>query len=78
MEHYGKFGHNIGRIQHIALIGRISIFYTSLFLANQTAAPILPGFQGIKIFIKYMDIHPHEPTLYPYNSYDGSNVIRLT
>ena len=45
MEYHGKFGHNIGRIQHIAVMGRIEIFYATFHLATQTMAPTIPGFQ---------------------------------
>ena len=41
-------------------------------------APTLPGFQGIKQCVQYLAIHTHKPIFYPSNSYDGSNVIRLT
>ena len=44
MEYHGKFGHNIGRIQHIDLMSRIDICYKSCCLATQTVAPTLPGF----------------------------------
>ena len=40
-------------------------------------SPTLPGFQGIKRCVKYLDIHPHKPMFYPSNYYDGSNFIRL-
>ena len=39
----------------------IDICYTTCILSNQTVAPALPGFQGLKICIQYMDIHPHKP-----------------
>ena len=48
MEYYGKFGHTLGSIQHIALMSRIDICYATYRLATQTVAPTLPGFQGIK------------------------------
>ena len=41
-------------------------------------APTLPGFQGIKQCVQYLASHPHKPKFYPSNSYDVSNVIRLT
>ena len=41
-------------------------------------APTLPGFQGINRCVQYLASHPHKPIFYPSNSYDGSNVIRLT
>ena len=56
----------------------IGICYGTCRLATQTVAPTLPGFQGIKRCVKYHAIHPHKPIFYPYNSYYGSNVIRLT
>ena len=41
-------------------------------------APNLPGFQSIKCCVQYLASHPHKPIFYSSNSYDGSNVIRLT
>ena len=78
MEYNGKFGHTLGRIQHIALMIRIDLYYATCNLATQTVAPTLPGFQGIKRYIQYLDINPHKPIFYPFNYYYGSNVIRLT
>ena len=57
---------------------RIDIYYATCHLSTQTVAPTLPGFQGIKRCVQYLVNHPHKPIFYPYNSYDGSNVIRLT
>ena len=34
MEYHGKFGHTIGRIQHISLMSRIDIFYIAFCLAT--------------------------------------------
>ena len=59
-------------------MSRIGICYTACHLATQTVAPNIPGFQGVKCCIQYLDIHPHKPISYPYYSYGGSNVIRLT
>ena len=56
----------------------IDLCYATCRLATQTVAPTLPGLQGIKICVQYLDSHPHKPIFYPYNSYDGSNFIRLT
>ena len=78
MENHGKFGHTIGRIQHIALMSRIDLCYATCCLSTQTVAPTLPGFKGIKRCVQYLASHPHKPIFYPYNSYDGSNVIRIT
>ena len=78
MEYHGNFGHTIERIQHICLISRISICYTTCNISTQTVAPTLPGFQGIHCCVQYLDSHPHKPIFYPYNYYDGSNVIRIT
>ena len=78
VENNGKFGHTIGRIQHIALMSIIDHFYATCNLATQTVAPNLPGFQGTKLCVQYLASHPHKPIFYPYNSYDRSNVIRLT
>ena len=38
----------------------------------------LPGFQVIKCCVQYLAIHSHKTIFYPSNSYDDSNVIRLT
>ena len=78
LEYDGKFGHTLGRIQQIALMIRIDLCYANCCLATQTVAPTLPGFQVIKRFIQYLASHPHKPIFYPYNYYDGSNVISLT
>ena len=78
MEYHEKFGHNLGRIQHIALMSKIDIFYAICRLATQTVAPNLPGFKVIKRCVQYLASHPHKPILNPANPYDGSNVIRLT
>ena len=48
----------------------IDIFYATFRLANQTVAPNLPGFRGIKRCVKYLDSHSHKPIFYPSNSYD--------
>ena len=78
MEYHGKFGHTLERIQHIALMSRIYLCCATCRLETQTVAPTLPGFQGIKLCVQYLASHPHKPIFYPYNSYDGSNFIRLT
>ena len=77
MEYHEKFGHTIGQIQHISLMSRIEICYTDCRLATQTAAPTLPGFQGIKRCIQYLDMNPHKPIFNTYNSCNGSNTIIL-
>ena len=71
MEYHGKFGHTIGRIQHIALMSRIYLYYVTCRLETQTVAHTLPGFQGIKRCVKYLASHPHKPIFYTSNSYDG-------
>ena len=78
MEYHRKFEHTLGRIQHISLMIRIYIFYSTCHLSTQSVAPTLPGFQGIKRCVQYLASHPHKPISYTSNSYDGSNVIRLT
>ena len=78
MEYHGKFGHTLGRIQHIALMSRLDICYAIFSLETQTIAPTLPGFQGIKRCVKYLASNPHKPIFYPYNYFGGSNVIILT
>ena len=71
MEFHGKFGHTLGRIQHIFLISRIDIFNSACCLATQSVAPYLHFSQGIKRCVQYMVIHPHKPIFYPSNYYDG-------
>ena len=71
MEHHRKFGHNIGRIQPIALMSRTDICYVACRLANQTVAPTIPGFQGIKRCIKYLDSYPRKPIFYPSTYFYG-------
>ena len=78
MEYHGKFGHTLGRIQQILLMSIIYLCCATYSLATQTVTPTLPGFQGIKICVQYMDSHPYKPIFYPSNYYYGSNVIRLT
>ena len=54
MEYHDKFGHNIGRIQHIVIMKQIDIYYTAYHLGTQTVAPNLPYFQGLKICIQFL------------------------
>ena len=77
MKYYEKFGHTIGMIKHISLMIIINLCYATCRLDTQTMALTLPGFQGIKQCVQYLDSHPHKTIFYPSNSYDGSNVIRL-
>ena len=60
MEYHGKFGHTLGRIEHILLTSRIGICYTTCNLAKKTVATTLPGFQGIKLCVQYLASHPHK------------------
>ena len=78
MEYHRKFGHTLGRIQHIALMSRIDLCYETCRLETPTVAPTLPVFQVIKLCVQYLGICLHKPICYPSNYYDGSNVIRLT
>ena len=78
MEYFGKFGHTLGRIEHIAFMSRIDLCYATCCLATQTVAPTLPGFQGIKRCVQYLDSHPHKSIFYHSNSYDRSNFISRT
>ena len=78
MEYHGKLGHTLGRIQHIDIMIRINLCYATCRLATQNVAPTLPSFQCIKHFVQYLDSHRHKPIFYTFNSYDGSNIIRLT
>ena len=57
---------------------RIDLCYATCCLANQTLAPTLPGLQGIKQCVQYLERYPHKPIFYTSNYYDGSNVIRIT
>ena len=66
MEYHGKFGHTLGRIQHIALMSITDLCDAICRLATQTVAYTLPGFQGIKRCVKYLASHPHKPFFYPY------------
>ena len=54
MEYHGIFGHTLGIIQHIDLMSRIKICYTSYCLATQNMSPTLPGFRGINLCIQYL------------------------
>ena len=63
MEYHAKFGHTIGRTQHIALMSRIYICYATCSLSNQTVSPTLPGLQGIKRCVQYLASEPHKPIL---------------
>ena len=78
MKYHEKFGHTLGRIEHIALMSRIDIYYTTCCLENQTVAPTLNGFQGSKRCVQYLASHPHKTIFYPSNYYYGPNVIILT
>ena len=71
MEYHVKLGHTLGRIQHIALMSRIDLFYATCRLATLTVALTLPDFQGIKHFVQYLANHPHKPIFYPSHYYDG-------
>ena len=71
MEYHGKFGHTFGRIQNIAIMNRLDSCYATYCLENQTVAPTLPGFQGIKCCVQYLDSHPHRTIFYRSNYYDG-------
>ena len=77
-EYHGKFGHTIGRIQHIAIMIIIDTCYTTCHLENQTVAPTIHGLRGINICVQYVAIHPHKRIFYPSNYYYGSNAIILT
>ena len=56
----------------------IEICYATCCLATQTVAPTLPTFQGTKRCVQYLASHLDIPIFYHYNSYDGSNVTRVT
>ena len=78
MECHGKSGHTLGQIQHISIMRIIYIFYKDFRLETQTVAPNRNGLQGINFCIKYTASQTHKPIFYPSNSYDVSNVTRLT
>ena len=65
-------------MQHIALMSRIDICYTSCHLEPQTMATTIPDLQSIKRCIQYMGSNPHKRIFYPSNYYDVSNSTRLT
>ena len=71
MNYNRKNGHTLGRIQHIAIMGRIDNCYTDFHIVTQTVAPSIPGFQGTKTCIQYLASHPHKPIFYPFNYDDG-------
>ena len=60
MEYHGKIGHTLVRIQHIALMSRIRVSYTTFRLSTQTVSPTLPGLQGINLCVQYIASHPHK------------------
>ena len=70
-EYHGKFGPKIGRIQKIDPMSNIDNCYKTCLLATQTAETNIPYFQGIKLCVKYLSIHPHKTVFYPYSFYDG-------
>ena len=72
-----QFGRTIRRVQHIFLMSRNEIGYTTCHLKTQTVAPTLTGFQDIKCCVRYMASHPPKPIFFPSDSYDGSNVVIL-
>ena len=43
MEYHGKFGLNLGHIQHISIMIRIGIFYTAYHMVTKTVVPNLPN-----------------------------------
>ena len=47
MEYHVKFGHTLGRVQQIALMITIEIYYETCSIATQNVAPTLTGFQGL-------------------------------
>ena len=78
MEYHGKFGHELGRMQHIARMSRIEMFYATFRLDTQTVSPTLTGFQGINSCVQYLASHPQKPIFYPPHYYDESNLIMIT
>ena len=78
MEYNRKLGHTLGRIQHIAIMSRIAIFYATCCLETQTVSPIITDFQGIKRCVQYLSNHLHKTIFYSFKPYNVSNFIRLT
>ena len=56
---------------------RTDICYTACHLVNQTVTPTLTGFQILKLYIQYLNSHPHKPIFCPSNYYGESNVISI-
>ena len=67
MEYHGKFGHTLVQIHNISLMIKIEICYTDFIMATQTVSPTLPGFQCIKVCIKYLSSQPTKKIFYPSN-----------
>ena len=78
MGYHGKFGHTLGTIQHISLMIKIEIYYTTCYLETHTTAPTLPCFHGLKCCVQYLTVHSHKSIFYPSNCYDGINFVILT
>ena len=53
-------------------------FLHRLLPRNKNMAPTLLGFKGLKRHKKYLSNHPHKPIFYPYSSYGGYYLTRLT
>ena len=77
MEYNGKFGHTLGRIQHISLMSIMYIYYATYHLTTQTVSPTLPGFQCTKWCVQYLSSQPHKHIFYPSKYYDRLNVIGI-
>ena len=60
MEYHGKFGHTLDQIQHISIMIRIVICYTVYCMVKKTVTPTLPGLQGLKHCIQYLDSQSHK------------------
>ena len=41
-------------------MSKIDICYATCPLETETMAPTLPGFQGIKLCVHYLESHPHK------------------
>ena len=70
MEYHWNFLHTHGRIQNIDIMSIIDICYTACNISTKNVAHTLPGFQGTKRCIQYLDSHPHKPLFSISNSYD--------
>ena len=77
MEQHGKFGHNLGQIHKTAIMIRVEICYTACNLGNHMWCLLFLYINISKDVLNSLIVTPTN-LFYPFNSYGGSNVIRLT